>query len=97
MDRKLHPIWPMFATANQLVAALALLTISVWLLGTKRPAKYTLIPCIVMLCITLGALLYEIPAFFMGGQYLLSAIAIMLLVLAGFILQEARKAWHKLY
>jgi carbon starvation protein len=41
-------VWPMFATTNQLVAALALLTVSVWLLEIKRPAKYTLIPGIVM-------------------------------------------------
>ena len=60
-------VWPVFATANQIVAALALLTVSAWLLGTKKPTKYTLIPCIIMLCLTTGALLYEIPAFFGGG------------------------------
>lgn len=48
-------IWPAFGTSNQLVAGLALLVASCWLLRRGRPVKYTLIPALVMLATTVAA------------------------------------------
>ncbi|MEO0181470.1 MAG: carbon starvation protein A [candidate division WOR-3 bacterium] len=52
-------IWPLFGSANQLTAALALLVITSWLLSRKKPCYITLIPAIFMLITTIGALLWQ--------------------------------------
>jgi carbon starvation protein len=49
-------IWPVFGAANQLLAALTLLTVTVWLLHLRRRALYTLIPACFMMAVTLTAL-----------------------------------------
>jgi len=82
-------IWPVFGAANQLVAALGLLIASVYLLNKKKKAVYTLVPGIFMLLTTIAALLYEAQAFFRGGKFLLGAIALILLVLAAFVVYES--------
>ena len=51
-------IWPMFGSGNQLLAALVLLVISLWLLGRGRQAWFTIIPAVFMTTTTLGALVY---------------------------------------
>lgn len=89
-------VWPMFGSANQLVAALALLTISVWLAGTKKPAIYTAIPCVFMLATTIAALIWQIPTNFSRGQPQLSVVGIILLVLAVVVVIEAIRTLVKI-
>jgi len=50
-------LWPLFATTNQLLAALTLLAVSSWLLKRRRQAWFTIIPAAFMVCTTVGALL----------------------------------------
>jgi len=51
-------IWPAFGAANQLLAALALLVISLWLLARRRQAWFTLVPALFMTVTTIAALLW---------------------------------------
>ncbi|MCX5655681.1 MAG: carbon starvation protein A, partial [Planctomycetota bacterium] len=51
-------IWPMFGSGNQLLAALVLLVISLWLLGRGRQAWFAILPAVFMTITTLGALVY---------------------------------------
>jgi carbon starvation protein len=53
-------IWPAFGTSNQLIAGLALLVASCWLLRRGRPYLYTLIPACLMLVTTLAAFLWQL-------------------------------------
>jgi carbon starvation protein len=48
-------LWPIFGTANQLLAAMALLTVSAWLLLRKRRNWFTLVPAVFMVATTLSA------------------------------------------
>lgn len=48
--------WTLFGASNQLLAALTLLTITVWLWKTGRRTVYTLIPTVFMFAITFWAL-----------------------------------------
>jgi carbon starvation protein len=50
-------LWPIFGTANQLLAALALLAVSAWLLLRKKRNLFTLIPAVFMMLTTLASLL----------------------------------------
>jgi carbon starvation protein len=53
-------LWPAFGTSNQLIAALALLVGSCWLMQSGRQILYTLIPSCIMLVTTLSAFVYQI-------------------------------------
>jgi len=51
-------IWPVFGSANQLIAALTLFVVTIWLVGLKKPSRYTLYPGIFMLLTTIAALVF---------------------------------------
>lgn len=84
-------IWPVFGASNQLVAALALIVVSSYLVGVKRPKKYTIIPAYFMLLTTLAALVYQGINFFRNRGYLLAAVSALLIILALIIVYDARK------
>ena len=83
-------IWPVFGASNQLVAALALVVVSSFLVGIKRPTKFTLYPAYFMLCTTLAALLYQGYNFFKAESYLLGIVSVILIFLAVIIVVDAR-------
>lgn len=83
-------IWPVFGASNQLVAALALIVVSSYLVGIKRPAKYTAYPAYFMLITTLAALFYQGYKFFTAGSYLLTVVSVILVVLSLMITYDAR-------
>ena len=51
-------VWPVFGTANQLMAALALIAISIWLVNRRKTAWFTLIPAAFMTATTFYSLIY---------------------------------------
>ena len=83
-------IWPVFGASNQLVAALALIVVSSYLVGIKRPKKYTVYPAIFMLLTTLGALVYQGYIFFKTKSYLMGTVSVVLIILAAIIVFDAR-------
>ena len=52
--------WVLFGTSNQLLAALSLLGISVWLRRTGRPSLFTVIPMAFVMTITLWSLVLQV-------------------------------------
>lgn len=81
-------IWPIFGAANQLVAALALVVITSWLLSRNKIISYTLLPALIMLATTIAALVYQIIHYSGTRDFLLVGIAFVLLVLAVYMLGE---------
>ncbi|MEW6411115.1 MAG: carbon starvation CstA family protein [Candidatus Zixiibacteriota bacterium] len=76
-------IWPLFGSTNQLLAALTLIAVTVWLNRAKRPSWFTIIPALVMIVTTMWALSYKLFWDYLPGHnYLLAAIDVVLLVLA---------------
>jgi len=55
-----NKLWPAFGASNQLIAGLALLVASCWLLHRGKKVWVTLIPAILMLVTTVCAFLYQI-------------------------------------
>ena len=80
-------LWRMFGASNQLVAALAMLVVTVYLLEKKRPTLFTLLPAAFMLVTTCGALLWQAHGFITADepQYTLFIAAAVLLALALFV------------
>jgi carbon starvation protein len=83
-------VWPVFGATNQLLGALALLTVSVWLKRTGRRNFYTVIPMVFMFAVTLLALTQLVIR---EGFNVIGAIAAFLLVLAIVLIVEAFRAW----
>ncbi|MBN1383742.1 MAG: carbon starvation protein A [Elusimicrobia bacterium] len=88
-------IWPIFGASNQLVAALVLVVITTYLLSKKKSIKYTVYPAIFMLLTTVYALVYLTINFFKKGNFLLTTIGTILLVLAVFVVIESIKMFKK--
>lgn len=83
-------IWPVFGASNQLVAALALIVVSSYLVGVKRPKRYTVYPACFMLATTIGALFYQGYHFFQLKSYFLGSLTFVLIALASIIVYDAR-------
>lgn len=75
-------IWPVFGSANQLLAALALLALTVWVANLKKGYLFVMIPMIFMFTVTLTALGMLIYTNFIASNYTLSVISILLFTLA---------------
>jgi carbon starvation protein len=88
LSGKWSKIWPMFGTANQLVAALALIVVCAWLLSHHKSIKFTILPALFMLATTVGALIYQIIHFVKSGDWFLVFITLILLALAFYMLLE---------
>lgn len=90
-------IWPVFGAANQLVAALALLTVSCWLLATRKPSLVAILPGLFMLITTVAAFAWQAYGFVWHfdeagvwkPNWVLGGTALLLTVLALFVAVEA--------
>jgi len=94
--------WTIFGTSNQLLAALTLLTITVWLKRSGKPWTVSAIPASFMLTMTLWSLgLLAKPwmialAQGKGMMDWIAVIALVLLALAVMVVVEAAKTLRKL-
>lgn len=83
-------IWPIFGAANQLLAALSLLAVGVWLKATGKNNLMVIIPMMFMFCVTLVALVQIIFAN-MAAHVITAALGTVLFILAVALFFEARK------
>ena len=88
--------WTLFGTSNQLLAALTLIAITVWLKRQGRPTWFTWTPMCFVLAITVWALVLQARAGFIGfgeaGSMLPlvnACVALALLCLAALVVLEA--------
>ncbi len=83
-------LWPVFGATNQLLAGLALLVLTVWLVRQQRPPWVTAVPMIFMLAMT-GWAIVSLARTFAGdgGRPGLLAISLLMLGLEAWIIAEA--------
>lgn len=94
--------WTVFGSSNQLLAALSLLGISVWLFKKKTKYLFALLPSLFMMIVAIVSLLFIIkPAvmnFITQGKIVLDPMAItgaILLILAVFLIIEGVKIFFR--
>jgi len=101
--------WTIFGTSNQLLAALTLVGVSVWLWRTGRPVWFTLLPAMFMLVSTGTALVLNFRNFMgqyvkLSGEQLVKhgnsliinmVMAAVLFGLAALVVTEALKVWRQ--
>ncbi|MFZ5951282.1 MAG: carbon starvation protein A [Candidatus Rifleibacteriota bacterium] len=83
-------IWPVFGSANQLLASIALLSVTVWYFHNfgKKPL-FIIIPMVTMFLVTCFALVNMIESNLASQGYLLAGLSGILLLLALFLAWEA--------
>jgi carbon starvation protein len=75
-------IWPLFGATNQLLAALTLITATVWLHRAGKKSWFTLLPAMLMLVTTIAALGYKLFTDYLPGQkFLLATTDLVLMAL----------------
>jgi carbon starvation protein len=83
-------LWILFGGANQLMASLALMIITVWLMSEGRGYRWTLYPMLFMFITTVAALLYTswglLAKVFAGGVAGEAFIGNLLMGIVGFFL-----------
>jgi len=85
-------IWPVFGATNQLLGALALLVVGVWLKRTGRRTIFVIVPMLFMLAVTLLALAMLVVQ---NEFTVIRTIAGLLFVLAVILIVEAARAFGR--
>jgi carbon starvation protein len=93
--------WLIFGTSNQLLAALTLVGVSVWLWRTGRNVWFALLPAVFMVVTTGTALVLNFRAFLSAYRIRPEAllltnmtIAVVLFCLGGLVVFEALRVWR---
>jgi carbon starvation protein len=93
--------WVLFGTSNQLLAALSLLALSVWLRRARRKTAFTVVPMAFVMLVTLSSLVLQTLSAARGllarglqldPGLLNGVVSVLLLVLALVLIGEAVKA-----
>lgn len=87
-------VWPIFGSANQLLAAIALLTVATWLKNQGREYKMFTIPMVFMFIVTLTALIILIQANLATGNFILVITGIILFILALILIKQS---WNAIF
>lgn len=88
-------IWPLFGATNQLLAGLALLTVTVYLARERKPLVYTMAPMVFMIIMTTTGMIANLRNYINGGQTLLAVIDAIVLLLEAWLIVEAFAALKK--
>ncbi|MBZ4653923.1 MAG: carbon starvation protein CstA [Peptococcaceae bacterium] len=84
-------VWPLFGSANQLLAALALIAVAVYLKKIGKNNKMFTIPTAFMFAVTLTALYFLVKANMAASNFILVGFGIALFILAVILLIQAWK------
>ena len=89
--------WTLFGTSNQLLAALSLLAITVWLRRIGKPIWFTAIPMVLVLAVTLVSLVLQVEllvdAAVGTAPWINGVVSVILLALAMALVGFAWRAW----
>ncbi len=90
--------WTLFGTSNQLLAALSLLAITVWLKKMSKPTWYTVAPMVLVMAVTVVALVLQMRPLvgdpIGSGPWINGLVSAVLLALAVALVIFAVRAWR---
>jgi carbon starvation protein len=90
--------WTLFGTSNQLLAALSLLGITVWLRKLRKPTWFTFVPMLLVMAVTVVALVLQTQALVDAAvgtaKWINGLVSLVLLGLAAALVTFAVRAWR---
>jgi len=89
-------LWPLFGTTNQLLAGLALVTVTLYLAKRGKPIVYTLVPMLFVIAFTGWAMIGNLTGFIAKDNWFLSAVSGVILALELWLIVEAIRAYARL-
>jgi carbon starvation protein len=92
-------LWPFFGAGNQLIGALSLTTVTIWLMKRGKPYWFAAIPAVFMVGTAIIALTWLVNRQLTNEgnplRYIIVAAGALLLALAGgFVLVAAWRVWQ---
>ncbi|MFG0257816.1 MAG: carbon starvation CstA family protein [Phycisphaerales bacterium JB043] len=88
-------LWPLFGATNQLLGGMSFLVIGAWLIATKKPVWFIVLPAILMLVLPGWALVMQaflggenLESWWSAGNWVLIVVSALTLVLEAWLLVE---------
>jgi carbon starvation protein len=88
-------LWPIFGATNQMLAALTLLVLALWVSARKRPALPLVIPMILVSAVTLLSLVEHLRVFARQENWAMAGLAGLLVVMVLWMLLEGAGAYFR--
>ena len=88
-------LWPLFGATNQLLAGLALMVVSFWLLHRGLPKFFAVLPMVFMIVMPFWALSLDVQRWRAGGSWLLVLLGVVLLGITVWMSAEGFLLWRK--
>lgn len=96
-------LWPLFGATNQLLAGLAFIVITAWLIARRKPIWFIIPPAVIMLGVPAAAMAWQA---FIGdggdnlswvaqGKWMLVSIAALTLALEAWLIVETLLRWRR--
>jgi carbon starvation protein len=82
-------LWQLFGSTNQLLAGLALLVVSLYLIQRRRPSLPYLLPMLFMMITTLVAMAMKLRDYLVQGEIVLLILGGMITMIALWLIVEA--------
>jgi carbon starvation protein len=90
-------IWPIFGSSNQLLASLALIAVSAWLVKRKKTAMFIVLPAIFMMVTTLYSLVSLLVHKYLPKHNVALAVTdVALIILSIGVIVLALHRWREL-
>ena len=90
--------WTLFGTSNQLLAALSLLAITVWMRKLGKPIWFTAIPMVLVFAVTIVSLILQMKFLLRAAvgspPWINGLVSVILLALAMVLVGYALRAWR---
>ena len=77
-----NAVWSIFGTANQLLAALSLIAISIWFYRAGRKTRYTFVPAVLITVTTIASLGILLQNYWRAKNWILVTADILLFILS---------------
>ena len=88
-------LWKLFGSTNQILGALTLLTIAIYLRQRQRNHWFATVPMLFMISVTMIAMVIEIEEYWSSNQYLLLSVGGVIFLLSLWVLLEASIRFRK--
>jgi len=88
-------IWPIFGTANQLLAALTLITLAAWLAANRKKNGFLLLPAAFMIITSFFSLIFLAKRYLVKQNFILLSADLLMVLLAVGLVGVAVTVWRK--